>query len=715
MTGWHRLPGRIATVMLATILVFVLTVGLSNAWLGRALDSQARDQSMAQIRTARDNLLTQVQLTTIDYAKWGTAVDAIDAADLGWVYENIGAGANTGQVFHLAVIWGGRYAEDLGWIDDGVEVGQPGLLDPAQLGLAERRLADLPLGSFEVAAFFAWRDGTLHAVGAARLEVADEGRDAHPEDAEIERLLMGRRVSDETIAGIADSFLVSGLTIVGEAPANRPSVPLLGGNGEPTAFLAWDMPHPGTKMLRRAAPVLVLVVLLTAVLAALGMALVRRSAQRLVLAEHQSATAARTDGLTGLPNRLAFTEELDRSARAGERSILFLDVNHFKRINDSLGHAAGDQVIINLARRLAKFTAADCFFARLAGDEFMFVVTAPDVNIQTKWLAQAVQGELSIPVDVLGHQLRISVAMGYAIQTDDGPAGDGLVRQADLAMYEAKRQAGRDPVAFSTLIEQASSQALAIEKGLRSALARADEFCIVYQPIVRMDGQLVHAEALARWTSPELGAISPDRFIAVAEQAGLIVELGRQLLHLVCDDLVAHPDLEVSVNISTLQLMAPDFIPSLVGELQDRNIDPARIEIEVTEAVVVDDSRLAAERLGELRAAGFSIALDDFGTGYSSVGYLDQFRFDTLKIDRSFVSRIRNSDKGVRVVDAIIMMAHGLDLRVVCEGVETAEEFDLLRELDCDLAQGYHLDRPLPIQALAARWLCPSVAHAVVA
>jgi EAL domain-containing protein (putative c-di-GMP-specific phosphodiesterase class I) len=260
-------------------------------------------------------------------------------------------------------------------------------------------------------------------------------------------------------------------------------------------------------------------------------------------------------------------------------------------------------------------------------------------------------------------------------------------------------------VAFTSIIEQASRDAAIIEQGLRRALDRSGELSIAYQPIVATDGRLARAEALARWTSPELGTVPPDRFIAVAEQAGLIVELGRQLVHLICDDLRRHPSLEVSINISPLQLMAPDFIPSIVDDLAKRGIDPSRIEVELTEAVVVDDTRLAALRLQELHRARFSTALDDFGTGYSSIGYLRQIGFDTLKIDRSFVSEIRRSAEGVAVVNGIITMAHGLGLQVVCEGIESAEELDLLRGMGCDLAQGFHLDTPLKIQLLAERWL----------
>ncbi|HVG49113.1 MAG TPA: EAL domain-containing protein, partial [Rubellimicrobium sp.] len=459
--------------------------------------------------------------------------------------------------------------------------------------------------------------------------------------------------------------------------------------------------------LRRMTPPLLLMMLAAAGLAALGIALARRTAHGLVLAERESATAARTDGLTGLPNRAAFREALAAPARAGQRAILFLDVNGFKRINDSIGHAAGDQVIAELARRLAPLARRGRLLARIGGDEFVVLLRGAEAATQAVEVAREVEEAMAEPFDVLGHELRLGAAVGHAVQATDDMAGDDLLRQADLAMYEAKRHGDRGPVGFDDLIEKAVHDARAVERALRAALDREGEFSIVYQPIAAPEGALAHVEALARWTSPELGTVPPDRFVAVAEQSGLILRLGRVLIRLVCDDLAAHPDLRVSVNISPLQLMAPSFVQDLLADLAERDIDPDRIEVELTESVVVDDPALAAERLGELHAAGFTTALDDFGTGYSSIGYLRQMGFDTLKIDRSFVSGFCESPDRLALVNAMILLAHALGLRVTCEGVETEQELTMLSELGCDLAQGYHLDRPMPIDVVRARWMGP--------
>ncbi|WP_176556329.1 putative bifunctional diguanylate cyclase/phosphodiesterase [Rubellimicrobium rubrum] len=711
----HRLPTRIVALMIGTLLVVLIAVSGSMIWMSRTLDAQARDQSLAQVRTARANLLTQVRLTTLDYTKWETAVDAVRAKDSDWLYLNIGAAATVGQVVQLVLIWGGPFASDIGWTDDGVEAGRTSLLDPATLGLIEHRVGATPIRSFESADFFVWHSGGVFALGAARFEVVKGENGVRIPDRQAARLAMGRRITPQSLATIEDNYLLTGLEIVHAAPEGRPNLPLLGGDGRPVAYLTWDAPTPGTALLGRMLPWLGLLAMTVLAMAGVGIVLVRRTAQHLVTAERSASTAARTDAMTGLPNRAAFNEALARPARAGERAILFLDVNDFKRINDSIGHAAGDHIVVHVARRLAKLSSPERFLARIAGDEYVFVVTGPSAEFRVRWLAHAAEQVLANPFKVQGHQVQVTMAMGYAVQAVDDMTGADLVRQADLAMYEAKSHKGSGPVAFGAVIEQASRDAAVIEQNLRRALEHGTEITVAYQPIVGPDGRLVRAEALARWTSAQLGPITPDRFVAVAEQAGLMVQLGRRLFQIICDDLVAYPDLHVSINISPLQLMAPDFIPMITEELRDRGIAASRIEIELTESVVVDDPRLAADRLAELHATGFSTALDDFGTGYSSIGYLGQLRFDTLKIDRSFVSKIRSSQEGVEIVRGMIIMARGLRMKVVCEGIEAAEELELLRAMGCDFAQGFHLGRPAPVQVLVNTWLCSTSPQAAVA
>ncbi|TNC51628.1 bifunctional diguanylate cyclase/phosphodiesterase [Rubellimicrobium rubrum] len=708
----HRLPSRIAAVMTGMILVFVVVLGLFSVWTTRTIDREAGQSALRQVDHGIRDQLESIAAMDLDYAKWDEAANAVTRQDAQWLSDNVGQSAVTGEAFQLAVIWGGPLATDLGWIAGGGEGAQAGLLPRGDLEAAERALAGVPVNSYGGHSYVLRLGQDLYAVSVSRIEalVDDPVGIAPPPPGGQANLLLGLRIDGDVLAHLTEAFDVQNPRLVDAPPQAALSTPLPGPDGSPVGYVAWDEPGLDEKLLRQMIGPGLLAILIVTGLSGLGMTMVRRNAQELVAAELQASRAARTDAMTGLPNRAAFNEVLARSCKAGERAILFLDVNGFKRINDSIGHAAGDAVIVIVAERLSRLTAPGTVLARIAGDEFVFVLTGTDAQPRTEALAQRIEEVLSIPVSVLGHSMRLRMAQGYAVQFEDDMPGEDLVRQADLAMYEAKRNPERGLVAFSAVIAQATQDARTIEQGLRQALLRGGEISIVYQPIVGRDGRLARAEALARWTSPTLGVLPPDRFIAVAEQAGLIVELGRHLFGLICDDLEAHPDLRVAINVSPLQLRAPDFVSSFVGELQKRRIDPSRIEIELTETVVVDDSHLAADRLRELRDAGFSTALDDFGTGYSSIGYLRQMNFHVLKIDRSFAAQIASSPQATAMMRSLIELAHGLYLKVVCEGVESAEDLALVRRLGCDLAQGYYLDKPMPMDAFAERWLSQDIA-----
>lgn len=700
----HRLPRRIIAVMGSTIVLFILTVSLSVYWMSRAMDQQAYDQSIVQARAMRANLLSAARLITLDYAKWDAAVAAMHASDATWIYDNIGSTAAEGLAVQMAVVWGGGFEGDLGWRDGHGRVPVTHLFSSDSRQMLEDQLAARPAGLADGVEFFDWSNDTLYAFGAARFEPVD---DADLDDAPLGSyglLVMGMRVTNSILASLAAGSSFDGIRIVQEPPGGMPFVPLSGPEGSPVAYLTWTQPRPGAAMLHRMLPALSIVVALTACLVALGMRLLRRNAQFLVLAEHQSATAARSDALTSLANRAAFSEVIDGPAPAGERAVLFLDINGFKRINDEFGHAAGDDLLVGIANRLTRLKRPGSLLARMAGDEFVILLTGADAGGRAASLARAVDDALSAPFAVLGVQLRVRAAIGYAVQVTDKLPGLELVRRADVAMYEAKRRQG-GPVPFSPALDHAARYDRSVERALRDALGSSGQISVVYQPIVSLDGHLKRAEALARWTSPSLGAVPPSHFIAVAERVGLIHELGRTLIIQVCDDLAAHPRLNVSLNVSPHQLLAPDFVRELQGEVAARALDPRRIEVELTESVLIDDPHLALERLKELRLAGFSTALDDFGTGYSSIAYLEHLDFDTLKIDRSFVSQLRSSPRHNALLRAMIEMAHGLDLSVVCEGVEASEELSLLRELGCDLVQGFFMDQPLALDSLVRRWI----------
>jgi diguanylate cyclase (GGDEF)-like protein len=505
----HKLPSRIAVVIISTVLLFVVTTGVSILWMTHALDQQALAQTRSQVHVARTTLLAKVRLLTIDYAKWDAAYEAVRAADLAWIFDNIGSAAMMGQAMQLAVVWGGPLTEDVGWTS-GSEAPRTGMLPATLLSRAERLLADTARDSVDGTEFFAWHDGDLFVMGAARFEPVEHAAAIADEDLLAGQLIMGIRITDEVISRIADSILLTGAGITREPPSDRPFLEAPGVDGRPVAYIAWDLPRPGTSMLQRMLPLLTLLTLVAVFLAAIGMRLVRRSAHNLVSAEHLASVAAHTDALTGLPNRAAFNKALDAPARAGERAILFLDLNGFKRVNDSLGHAGGDAVIAATAARIGAVTGPGCLLARIAGDEFVLLVTDRDAKASVERLARAVDRAFDEPFDVMGHHIQLRAAIGYALQDADDMSGSALMRQADLAMYEGKRLRERAPVAFSRMMEDASHNARLVERALRTALStRPNEIYVAYQPVVTMEGRFCHAEALARWRSPDHGQVPP--------------------------------------------------------------------------------------------------------------------------------------------------------------------------------------------------------------
>jgi diguanylate cyclase (GGDEF)-like protein len=710
----RHLPAQIAAVMGGTILVFALTLALAMVWMARRLDREAAEGSVRLVGAALESALDRSRSFAVDYALWDEAAQAAEAGDREWLWENMGSATVTGVSGNLVVIWGGGLAGDVGWIDQSPATGVSGLLGAGVLAQADRALAALPRGDEGGAAFYAWRGNDLFALGVARIErVRVPGVQAGPGGAPPARLALGRRLSRDAIAGIARATGAEGIALMRRMPEGRGGerllTPLPGGDGAPIGWLAWDAPRPGSALLRQMAPLLLAVGTVAGALAALGLAIARRGARDLLAAEARARLAARTDPLTGLPNRAAFSEALDRPARAGERAVLYLDVNGFKRINDSFGHETGDAVLRGLAARLRPLCGEGDLLARVGGDEFVFLLSGPGAGERAAHLARRVEAALEPPFDLAGQRMRVAAAMGQAVQGPAGSAagaGGDLVRRADLAMYDSKRRRAGAPALPAAI---PARDACAIEAALRRAVGQGEGFALHYQPVLRLsDGALRRAEALARWRTDALGPVPPARFIPVAERAGLMGDLGRQLLRILADDLAAHPALRASVNLSARQIAAPGFARDLADLLGGRGIDPSRLEAEVTEAALAealaDDPRLAARRLDALREAGLTVALDDFGAGPASLATLRRLPLDTLKIDRALVAG-SGAPEGAALLEAVIRLGRARATEVVCEGVETAEALGRVQALGADHAQGWEIARPMPVGRLAALWL----------
>lgn len=419
---------------------------------------------------------------------------------------------------------------------------------------------------------------------------------------------------------------------------------------------------------------------------------------------------ARRDPLTDLPNRLAAEEALAREIAAAQRdsgsiAILFFDLDRFKDINDSLGHAVGDQVLVEIAELLKRKLRETDILARLGGDEFLAIL--PDTSAsQAREVAQRILSALSETLILQEHHFQISTSIGISLFPHDGDNAGVLLKCADAAMYEAKRQ-GRSHVAlFSHALSENSRQRLQLQQDLQRALARG-EFVLHYQPLIELaGGRIIGAEALIRWQDPERGMRYPGEFIQYAEESGLILPIGQWVLEAACHQ-AQHwaergMDLTVTANLSTRQFQDPDLPVKLRDILALTRLDPRRLELEITESAAMLDPEASLRTMSALKRLGLMMAIDDFGTGYSSLSYLKRIPADTIKIDQSFVRDLAIDPEDAAIVRAIIGLAKTLGRNCLAEGIESAEHLQILQTLHCDYGQGFHISPPLPAEDFEA-------------
>lgn len=413
------------------------------------------------------------------------------------------------------------------------------------------------------------------------------------------------------------------------------------------------------------------------------------------------------DALTGLPNRTQARNHFEQAMAFAHRAqaklaLLFLDLDNFKTINDSLGHEVGDILLKKLASMLQSATRETDSVSRYGGDEFLIQLSnARDSDTITD-ITEKILLHLAKPFDVGGYELSTSFSIGIAIYPDDGRDFDTLLKKANTAMYKAK-EAGRNTYRFYT--EQMNIDALEHLKllnGLRRALENG-EFTLHYQPQMEIgSGRIVGAEALIRWNHPEFGIIPPSRFIPIAEESGLIVQIGEWVLREACRTAAGWGNLAVAVNLSAIQFRQANLVETVFRAIEDFGLDPSLLELELTESVLLQDSRNVMAAIQQLKKNGIKLAIDDFGTGYSSLSYLKRLEVDKLKIDRSFVKEMADNPNDAAIVAAIVQMAASLKLKTIAEGVEDEKTLEALRTLRCDEMQGYLFSRPLPQDELEA-------------
>ncbi|HEX3558397.1 MAG TPA: EAL domain-containing protein [Pyrinomonadaceae bacterium] len=425
-------------------------------------------------------------------------------------------------------------------------------------------------------------------------------------------------------------------------------------------------------------------------------------------AEEQLLHDAFHDALTGLPNRALFMDHvkmaIQRSRRNGERlfAALFLDLDRFKIINDSLGHMVGDQLLVGIAHRLEACLRPGDTVARLGGDEFTILLEDLAETEDAIEVARRVQEAVSQPFNIGGHEVFTTVSIGIALSTTGYERAEDLLRDADTAMYRAKLLGKKRHVVFDKGMHDRAMELLQIETDLRRAITRK-EFFLNYQPIVSLEtGKVCSFEALVRWRHPERGLVMPSEFVPVAEETGLIIPLGQWVLTEACRQMRewqkffrVDESVTMSVNLSGRQFSQADLIEQISSALRDAGLRPGCLKLEITESMVAENMDTAIDMLTQLRDLGVGLSMDDFGTGYSSLSYLHRFPIDTLKIDRSFVTQMTDNTENAEIVRTIVTLARSLDMKVIAEGVETREQLRRLGDLECDYGQGYLFSKPV--------------------
>jgi len=443
-----------------------------------------------------------------------------------------------------------------------------------------------------------------------------------------------------------------------------------------------------------------------------GSVLVLRDVSATRAMAEQFAHAAEHDFLTGLPNRLLLTDRVGQAIAFANRNrdkvaVLFLDMDGFKHINDSLGHPAGDRLLQCIANRLRDCVRAPDTVSRQGGDEFIVLLQEIDRPEAAAVAARRLLRAVGEPYSIDQHNLHITTSIGISLYPDDGPDAETLIKNADTAMYQAKENGRQSYQFFRPEMNVRAVERQSIEEDLQGALERK-EFSLHYQPKIDLaTGAMTGAEALLRWTHPARGSVSPSEFIPIVEDSGLILPIGAWVLREACRQAQEWTEARLpfgtmAVNVSAIELRCEDFLEGLFSTLSETGLEPATLELELTESALVKNAAVAVSILQNLRERGIRVAVDDFGTGYSSLSYLTRLPLDALKIDQSFVRQIAGCLNGTIIVNAIISLGRSLHLRVIAEGIETSEDLAFLRDQKCDEAQGFYFSQPVPAEQFAA-------------
>lgn len=714
-----RQVSYLASVLAVSL--FVLLAGF-GWWAASNID----DRSIArETRAIREGLFESTQRIIVEQDSavvWDDAVINLRNGNQPWVADNLGEWISAYYGHDLVYVLdahnqpvhavrGGERIENASYDHDRIAVGRLVLklrdrMAAVSHGLSDSTPAVTGLGVNDIVAL---GDGTAAIVSVRPVLPSSEAVTQVPgsEFLHVSIRLLGPEIAAE----IADKYEVHALAfeLAAQTDGERIAMPVLNNDRRIVGFFTWYPDEPAYQLIRDTAPALGGGVAMVVLGVSLLLRRLRRTSSQLEDSKAHASYLAFHDPLTGIPNRALFEERLDRalvSMRHTGRAFAlhYVDLDRFKHVNDTLGHPAGDELIREAARRLSALVDEVDTVARLGGDEFAVIQTTVSNPEAAIALSQQIVDGLERPFELSGSEARVSASVGVVTTSDPQALAVELMRQADIALYEAKDNGRGRYQLFAGALDEAVRERRALEVDLRAALAGNAGLTLVYQPIYRAStGTVAGAEALVRWEHPTRGRLSPASFVALAEERGLIDQLGLWVLGEACRYAVTSSLPWVAVNVSPLQFRDDRFAERVFETLEASGLEPRRLEIEITEGLLLQNSPAVQATLMRLRARGIRVALDDFGTGYSSISYLRFHGVDKLKIDQSFTAQLGKDSEIDNIVQSIINLARAMHMVVTAEGVETDEQRRLLDAMGCDQLQGYLLSRPVLADELDRR------------
>lgn len=711
-----RFAVQVALPALLIVAAAIFAGQLILSDMAREVDRSETRSIERSVNAALNSFLLRLQDTHGDYAVWDDAVaNLYDKIDPTFVSTNLQDSTRQAILFDTVYLLDENERTVFGF-----SRGQPALRSAgAEYGAAlDAMVARVRQrsGPFDaVTAFVEDPSGDIHALAVGSILPSSATMPAPLGKPRL--LVLGRALDAAALARISREFVLDGLVLSRQQAAAAGGLKITDPTGKQIAFVSWASPREGYAAFRRVLPTAYLAVGLVCLTMLFLMAIGYFNLVELRKREQQAVFAANHDALTGLPNRTSLARALEAAVETRRREgtavgLVYLDLDGFKEVNDTYGHESGDYLLRHVAKGFAEICEGSGLLARVGGDEFAVVLDKPETVKRAAEISDRLVRFLDDPVALNGRFVQIGTSIGVALADDEAIGAEELLRRADVAMYLAK-EFGRNRVAFyDPSIDAARAERMRLADQLREAL-KEGRLAVVYQPIFdAATMQPSGVEALVRWLHPEIGLVPPDIFVPIAEESGLIDQIGSFVMKRACRDALDWPGVRLSVNVSPVQFRNPAFDSILAGQLAEIGFPPERLEIEMTETHLVANPERAQSIIASLRARGVAVSLDDFGTGYSSIGYLRRFSFDKLKLDRSLVIGITTDQRARELCEATIAIARALDLKVTAEGVETEREAAVLRQAGCDFLQGYAFARPMSAEA-AGSFLHSTVPQAI--